>query len=155
MRTPIAFSLCLALVAAPAAAHAADWSGCLLGPTDVNRCSVSGGPAAVLAAIAAPVLVAGAAVTVAHELHKRTDERQPDGDDPGATPQQRTPPNLTLVPTPAPDPYRTAAGTPERRRATPNRAFQFNETATNVGLAVGGAMVVGAMVATIVKSAHK
>jgi len=155
MRTAIALGLSLALLAAPATARA-DWSGCVVGPTDLNRCTVSGAPAAVLAALAVPVLVAGAAATVAHEMRQRADERLPDGD--GASGQaplpKRTLPNLALVPEPPPDPYRVPAGQSERPPA-PSGAVRFNETATNVGMAVGGAMVLGAMIAAIVQSKHK
>lgn len=145
MRTS-SLALAFVLVAAPLAAHADSWSGCLLGPSDLNRCSITGAPAAALAAIAAPVLVAGAAVTIAGELDKRIVERAPDGV------QRKTGqrPTLTLVPEP-PDPYRARAGQPEKRRA-PDPAVQFNETATNVAIGVTGAMVVGAIIANL---AHK
>jgi hypothetical protein len=152
MRRALTWSLALALVAAPAAARA-DWSGCLLGPTDLNRCSVSGAPATALAAIAAPVLVAGAAVSVAHELEKRTQERLPDGTGTATSATgKKTQPNLALVPDP-PDPYRAAPGHPETR-TRPSAAFRFNENATNIATAVTGAAVLGAMIATIVKDAH-
>jgi hypothetical protein len=144
----LALAFAAGLVAAPLGAYADNSVGCLLGPTDVHRCSVSGAPAAALAAIAAPVLVAGAAATVAHELGKRTDERVPDGVQPTPAAQQR--PSLALVPEP-PDPYRVRPGKPERA-AGPNRAVQFNEAATDVGIAVTGAMVVGAIIANL---AHK
>ena len=110
-----------------------------------------------LAAIAAPILVAGAAVTVAHELHRRTEERDAAATS-GAASSSRTakhaPPSLALVPDP-PDPYRAPAGKVETR-ARPSAAFQFNETATNVATVVTGAAVVGAMIGTIVQeSRHK
>ena len=147
MRTTVAATLIFGLVAAPAAARAQS-VGCLLGPTDTNPCSVGGGPAALLGAIAAPVIVAGAAVTVAHEMTKRTEEREAAA----GTPTGKKP-NLALVPDP-PDPYRAPAGKPEKR-TKPSGAFQFNDTATNVATAVTGAMVVGAMIATIVHETHK
>lgn len=150
MRSIVAWTLTGALVAAPVAARA-DWSGCVVGPIDGNRCSFGGAPAAVLAAIAAPILLAGAAVSVAHELDKRTNERLPDGTTPASG--KRAQPSLTLVPEP-PDPYRASTGYAELPRK-PNAAFQFNDTATNVATVVAGAAVVGAMVATIVKGAHK
>jgi hypothetical protein len=140
--------LIFGLVAAPAAARAQS-VGCLLGPTDTNPCSVGGGPAALLGAIAAPVIVAGAAVTVAHEMTKRTEEREAAA----GTPTGKKP-NLALVPDP-PDPYREPAGKPEKARTKPSAAFQFNDTATNVATAVTGAMVVGAVIATIVHEAKK
>jgi hypothetical protein len=147
MRTTLAATLIFGLVAAPLAARAQS-VGCLIGPSNINECSVSGGPAALLGAIAAPVIVAGAAVSVAHELNKRTEEREASA----GTPTGKKP-NLALVPDP-PDPYRAPAGKPEKR-TRPSGAFQFNETATNVATAVTGAMVVGAVIATIVHEAHK
>jgi hypothetical protein len=157
MRTIVTWILGCALIAAPVAARA-DWSGCLIGPTDLNRCSVGGAPAAALAAIAAPVLLAGAAVSIEHELRKKTEERLPDGVTPASVSPNgtRTQPNLTLVPEP-PDPYRAPPGRPETRHK-PSAAFQFNENATNIATVVTGAAVVGAMIATIVKdakAAHK
>ena len=54
-----------------------------------------------------------------------------------------------------PDPYRAPAGNAETRHK-PSAAFQFNEKATNVATVVTGAMVVGAVIATIVHdAAHK
>lgn len=149
MRTTIALGVAAALVLAPLTAGA-DFSGCVLGPSDLNHCSVGGAPAALLAAIAAPVLVAGAAATVAHELRRRTDERAPTG---AARRPARTPPSLTLLPEP-PDPYRATTGGAETTHA-PGAAFRFNETATNVALAAGGVAVLGAMIATVAKSAKK
>lgn len=146
MQRPIAFGIAFALVAAPLSARADDFVGCLVGPSDVGRCSISGGPAALLAALAAPVLVAGAAATVAHELRRRTDERLPDA---RATPPKQPPATLALVPEP-PDPYRARAGEPERA-APPSAAFRFNDSATNVATAVAGAAVLGAIIATIAK----
>ena len=149
MRTTLAASLSLALVAAPLCARAQS-VGCLIGPSDAYPCSVGGGPAALLGAIAAPVIVAGAAVTVANQLGHRVEER----DDlvPPATGKR---PNLALVPDP-PDPYREPPNKKKREgRTKPSPAFQFNETATNVATAVTGAMVVGAVIATIVTEAKK
>ena len=141
MRTTlIAATLILGLVAAPAAGRAQSL-GCIVGPADNMPCSVGSGPAALLAAVAAPALVAGAAVTIADTLTHRTVERLPA--------------NLTYVPD-VPDPYREPAGKKqETPRKKPSAAFQFNETATNVAIGVTGAMVVGAMIATIVHEAHK
>jgi hypothetical protein len=148
MRTTLAATLIFGLVAAPLAARA-QAVRCLPGPGNINECSVSGGPAALLAAIAAPALVAGAAVTVAHELTKRTEEREAAA----GTPSGKKP-NLALVPAP-PDPYREPAAGKKEKRTKPSGAFQFNDTATNVATAVTGAMVVGAVIATIVHEAHK
>lgn len=123
----------------------------LLSPTTFGHhpCSVSGSPAAILGAIAAPVILAGAAVSVAGEVGRRTEERAPDGvAAPPAAGGKHARPNLALVPEP-PDPYREPAGKKETRRK-PSGAFQFNETATNVATAVTGAMVVGAIIADIV-----
>jgi hypothetical protein len=152
MRVVLASLLAGSLVAAPLAAHA-DATGCLVGPSDVNPCSLGGSPAAILGAIAAPVIIAGAAVTVANELSRRTVERAPDDDAATKTASgKKARPSLALVPDP-PDPYRAPAGKPERR-ARPSGAFQFNETATNVATAVTGAMVVGAIIADIVHETH-
>jgi len=140
------------LVAAPRTARA-DAVGCFAGPSDQHPCSIGGSPAAILGAIAAPVILAGAAVTVAGELGRRTEERAPDGAATTAS-GKHVPPSLALVPDP-PDPYRARAGGKETRKR-PNAAFQFNETATNVATAVTGAMVVGAIIADIVhESRHK
>lgn len=150
MRAYVALGLAVTLVAAPVAARAGDWSGCTIGPNGaLDRCTLSGAPALALAAIAAPALFAGAAVTVAHELHKRTVERRPAGATPesaASKPDRR--PNLALVPAPV-DHY-ASAGTRDGATA-PNPAVRFDETATQVGLAVGGAMVLGAIIANLAK----
>lgn len=151
----LAVALGLALGAAPWTAHAQNVMGCVAGPTDLNRCTISGAPAAALAAVAAPVLVAGAAVSIAHELSHRTEERASDanvGTPATAKNGKRPAPNLALVPEP-PDPYRAKAGAKETR-ARPNAAFQFNETATNVATVITGAAVAGAIIATIVQDAR-
>ncbi len=140
MRAMVASGLALALVAAPAAARADNPVGCLIGPSD---CSLSGETAGILAAILAPAMIGGAAVTIAHELRRHTDERV-------------VPEKLTLVPEP-PDPYRAppnASPTGKETRPKPSAAFRFNETATNVAIGVTGAMVVGAIVSEIVKDVH-
>jgi hypothetical protein len=130
MRFVVALA-CSVAVLAPAGARA-DLKGCLLGP-----CQVKGPEAAILAAIAAPVLVVGAAVTAIRELNKPTDERV----------------SLDLIP-PAQDRYRID---PKRERSPqpPSAAFRFNETATNVALVATGAAVTAAMISGIVKSARK
>ncbi|MDB4971498.1 MAG: hypothetical protein JWN44_7187 [Myxococcales bacterium] len=154
MSRSTALAVSFALLAAPAAAHA-DWSGCYLGPTSTQSCSVGGTPAAILAAIAAPILVAGAASTVAGELQKRHVELPAGDDDPGTTTRPRQP-SLSLVPS-TPDPYREAAGTklagPRERHRKPDPAFELNERATNIALVATGAMVAGAVIANIVKAA--
>jgi len=156
MRTTLLAAFALSLVAAPAAARA-DIGGCFAGPNELNRCSVSGAPAAIVGAIAAPVLLAGAAVTVAHELHRRTEERDAaaaSGATPASATSKHAPPSLALVPDP-PDPYRARAGKAETR-TQPSAAFRFNDTATNVATVVTGAAVVGAVIGTIVQeSRHK
>ena len=151
MRSAICLSFVAVLASAPSLAHA-DPLGCLLGPSDLNRCTVEGMPATVLGAIAAPVLIAGAAVSIADELRHRTEER--DAAAPATTAKHGQPASLALVPDP-PDPYRARAGGKKEARNKPNPAFQFNETATNVTTVVAGAMVVGAVIATIVHDAHK
>jgi len=157
MRKTLGPAFALSLVVAPAMARA-DIGGCFGAQNELNRCSVSGEPAAILAALAAPVLIAGAAATVAHELHRRTEERDASAAS-GATAAPATgkhaAPSLALVPDP-PDPYRVPAGRPERHAVKPSGAFQFNETATNVATVVTGAAVVGAIVGTIVsETRHK
>lgn len=152
MRAPLVFAFASSLVVAPAAARA-DIGGCLAGPNDLNRCSVSGTPAAVLGAVAVPVIIAGAAVSVAHELARHVEERAADETRGASATKKHAPPSLALVPDP-PDPYRARAGRPEARRPQPNGAFVFNETATNIAAAVTGAAVVGAVIATIVHDAH-
>jgi len=157
----LAVALGLAVLGAPLSAHAQSQTlGCVAGPTDLNRCTITGAPAAALAAVAAPVLVAGAAVSIAHELSHRTEERATDANvatPPAARNGKRPAPNLALVPEP-PDPYRAKAGAKETRKK-PNAAFQFNETATNVATVITGAAVAGAIIATIVQdsrgAAHK
>ena len=153
MRVLFASLVAGSLIAVPLAARA-DATGCLVGPSDVYPCSVGGSPAAILGAIAAPVIIAGAAVTVANELGRRTQERAPDGsaETTKTAGGKHAPPSLALVPDP-PDPYRAPAGKKETR-AKPSAAFQFNETATNVATAVTGAMVVGAIIADIVHETH-
>lgn len=147
-------AMTLALAAAPAVARAdsVQLGGCLLGPSQLDRCSVSGAPAAALAAIAAPVLVAGAAVTVAHELHQHTVERAAAAAP--ATPtsakakaQAQAQAQLALLPA-ARDPYRAAAAAPDRARP-PNHAAAVNEAITDVGIAVTGAAVIGAIIADV------
>lgn len=144
MRAWIATGVALALAATPVLARAdgpTGGGGCTLGAGAPLSCAVAGLPAKLLAAAAAPVLVAGAGVTIAHELRRRTVERQ------AAAAPQKTPPALALVPA-ARDRYRAdgaAAPAP-----TPGAA-RVNETATEVGMAVTGAMVLGAVIANIVK----
>ncbi len=152
MRTTLAATFALLLVGAPAVARA-DLGGCLAGPNDQAPCSVSGTPAALLGAIAAPVLIAGAAVSIADELRRKTEERAPDGSAVAPAARRGRAPSLALVPDP-PDPYRARASNKEARKP-PNAAFRFNEAATNVTTVVAGAMVLGAVVATIVQGAHK
>jgi 7-keto-8-aminopelargonate synthetase-like enzyme len=153
MRTMLTAAFALCLVAAPATARA-DLGGCFAGPNELNRCSVSGAPAAIRGASAAPVLIAGAAVTVAHELHRRTEERDAAATSGSRATGKHAPPSLALVPDP-PDPYRAGAGKAETR-TQPSAAFRFNDTATNVATVVAGAAVVGAVIGTIVnESRHK
>ena len=116
-----------------------------------DPCSVGGGPAALLGAIAAPVIVAGAAVSDRPRARPPRRGRAPTDHAPRR--RRASAPTLSLVPDP-PDPYRAPPQQEEaRRRTKPSPAFQFNETATNVATAVTGAMVVGAVIATIVHAA--
>lgn len=147
-RAACALGLALTLAATPAFA---DPIGCLVGPSDTNPCALAGAPAAVLGAIAAPAIFVGAAVTAARELHKHTVERAAAAT--GGNAKKSEPEKVALVPA-AIDPYRAPAGVPDAPHK-PSAAFQFNETATNVATVVTGAAVLGAAIATIVKSAKK
>src|SRR5262245_46932824 len=115
MRSQLTFALATAIVAWSTPSRA-DITGCFLGPPDLNRCSVSGTIPAVLGAIAAPILIAGAAATIVHELDRRTEER------PAAAPigAPTRAPNLSFLPSTA------SVGQPEAARP-PNPAFRFNE----------------------------
>jgi hypothetical protein len=143
----------LALAGAPAAAHAKnDLGGCLVGPSItgpdmLTRCTLTGAPATALAAVAAPVIVAGAAFTIYAELHKQTVEMY---DVPYT--QQSTAagqPVLALTPE-VQDRYREGPNG-EKPRPQHLKAFEFNDRATNVATAVAGAAVIGAIIATAVK----
>jgi hypothetical protein len=152
MRRIVALGLAVACFT-PALARAHDYSGCYLGPSDLDHCAVSGTPAAILAGIAAPVLVAGAAVTAAQELRKHTTELAPV---PGAVtnPGANGKPQTSLMLVPPSSAY--AAGASEHAATAPGAAFRFNDAATNIATVAAGAMVVGAIAATIAGAAkHK
>jgi hypothetical protein len=152
MRKLIASLLAAALLAAPAAAHAkSDLGGCLVGPSiagnDVlSHCTITGPPATALAAVAAPIIVAGAAYTIISELHKQAVEVYdvPYTQQSSAGGQQ---PQLALTPEVV-DRYREG---PNGQKPRPQhlKAFEFNDRATNIATAVAGAAVVGAIIATV------
>ena len=143
MRKLVALLLGASLVLTTAArADHAYLGGCLVGPMDnVSRCSISGLPAAGLAAVAAPILVVGAAVTIAHELDKSQQGELP----PGTVTQPNKKPSLTYVPAAPEDPYYNREHAPAMQSA----AFKFNDTTTNVMTAVAATAVVGAVIATV------
>src|SRR5260370_40176295 len=103
MRKLVVLALPAVLPLLPATAHADPWSdGCFTGPMDgYSRCSLGGAPAAGLAAVAAPFLVAGAIVTIADELNHSHQELPP-----GTTSQPNKKPSLSYVPAAPEDPYR-------------------------------------------------
>jgi hypothetical protein len=141
----VALGLLGTLALGNATAHA-DPSGCLIGPMgSYSTCTLTGTPATVLGAIAAPVLVAGAAVTIAEELKKAHQELPP-----GTVIQPNKKPSLTYVP-PVPDPH---SNQPEHPMA-PNPAVDFNDKATNIATAVTAVAVVGAIVGSIAAGSKK
>jgi hypothetical protein len=148
MRRLVCIGLFASLALFTFAAHADPWSsGCLVGPMDsYNRCTITGTPAAVLGAIAAPIMVAGAVVTIADELNKAHQELPP-----GTVSQPNKKPSLSYVPPVPEDPY---LNQPERP-TTPSPAFNFNDKAANVATAVTAAAVVGAIIGTIAADAGK
>jgi len=148
----VAWTVAAALTLAPVAAHAnVQWGGCLAGPMPndlLSRCEVSGAPALAMAAIAAPIVAAGAVYTIVDELNRRTVEANP-GDLQTAQPTKPgQAPQLTLLPKTY-DRYRDD-GSP-KRTAKPNPALQFNETAVTVATAVTGIAVAAAIIATMAK----
>jgi hypothetical protein len=153
----IARGLVVAMFLAPVTARA-DLLGCLLGPSDTNPCTVSGLSAAVLAAGAVATLAAGAAVTVQRE-RARGKERYPAGTLAGAG---NVRPSLLLLP-PAFDPFAAIESEQDpdqsdeqASRARHEAAVHINENLTNAMMAVTGAAVIGAVIATIAKeSKHK
>jgi hypothetical protein len=148
MRTLVTLVIGAALSFLSTSARADVWdNGCVIGPMDsVSRCTVTGAPATGLAAVAAPILVAGAIVTIAEELNKTHQELPP-----GTVTQPNKKPSLSYVPPTAEDPYRNQ---PERS-TKPNPAFNFNDKATNIATAVTAAALVGAIVGTIASDSAK
>jgi hypothetical protein len=159
MRKSIASVMMAVLVGAPVAARAdgSSWGTCLAGPSMqgkdmLSRCQVTGTPAIALAAIAAPVIVAGAAFTIRAELDRRTAELYDDPHVQAAAASGKKPTSLALTPTVS-DPYREGPHG-EKPRARANPAFEFNDRATNIATAVAGAAVVGAIIATVAAGKH-
>jgi hypothetical protein len=148
MRKIVAFVLSGSLFLLTSTARADDFhlGGCFLGPMDsLHRCDITGAPAVGMAGVAAPILVVGAMVTIAHELNKSQDGELP----PGTVTQPNKKPSLTYAPAAAADPYYNREHPP----AKPSAAFKFNDTATNVVTAVTAAAVVGAVIATVASGA--
>jgi hypothetical protein len=148
----VAWTVAAALMLAPVAAHAhAEWGGCLAGPMPndlLSRCEVSGAPALAMAAIAAPIVAAGAVYTIVDELNHRHVETNPGDAQTAARTTPGQPPQLTLLPATY-DKYRDD-GSP-KRTVKPNPALQFNETAVTVATAVTGVAVAAAIIATMAK----
>jgi hypothetical protein len=149
MRTSIVIASCATALLFSTAARANDFDlgGCFLGPSDsLHRCYVSGAPAVGMAGVAAPILVIGAAATIAHELKKSQTGELP----PGTTTGSNNKPSLSYVPPVEQDPYRN-----QEHSTQPSPAFKLNDTATNVATAVTAAAVVGAIIATTASAAKK
>jgi hypothetical protein len=59
--------------------------------------------------------------------------------------------SLTLIPTPPPVPPQNDPSAVRDETVIPSGYFRFNDTATNAMLAVGGAAVIGSMIAALLK----
>lgn len=156
----VSAALAVSLAAAPVAAHAQTFwgngftpafgpsntlAGCLLGP-----CAVSGIPAVVGAAIAAPILVAGGAYTAYDTARHRVGEAPIPGAVPVPQPLGKKPKyNLSLTPT-ASDPYYNAGDAGDRTRR-PNGYLRFNDTATNIALGLGAAAIITSVIVGVAK----
>jgi hypothetical protein len=144
--------LVVAIFLAPLTARA-DWIGCLIGPSETERCSFGGLPAAVLGAGAVATLFAGAAVTVQHE-RARAREQYPAGTLAG---RGKVPPSLLLLP-PAYDPFAPTEIEPaeaelQRGQRAHAQMVRINEDITNAMIGVTGAAVLGAVIANVAKMA--
>ena len=98
--------------------------------------------ALVTAAVAAPVILTGAVITAAGQVR--------------AEQQRREPINLALIPVPEPQPPPAEPTSQElRNREKQRRVVQVNDALTNVGIAVGGAAVLGSIIYGIANAKHK
>jgi hypothetical protein len=148
----LGLSLVAVLLLAPASAYAGG-----LQCKSVPECLASVGmghldakTAAILGAAASPVVIAGAFMTAAVEQSRAKEGPRgvvvTDGDD------GRPRVQLKLIPS-ADDTSYGAPAPADSKRQPPSGAFKFNDTATNVALAVGGAAVVTSVIMGIVQSA--
>jgi hypothetical protein len=135
---------------APVAAHARECQGaaeCVanlaLGQLDSRMATVSG-------VAAGAVIAAGALVTATHPSPKA----DPEGVVRATDPDGKAKVSLELLParTQAADPAPSATSAERKRSAN---ALRLNEAITNVGLAVTGAAVLGAMVGSLTANAKK
>jgi hypothetical protein len=137
MRT--ALILTASLLAAPVGARAECHSApeCL---AQLRLPRIGWQAAAVMGAVAAPVVLLGAVVSAASGQREKPAPvgvvTRTEGGRPKAS--------LALVP-PMPDPYAHAASGNTR----PSGAFKFNDVGTNVALAVGGAAILTSIIAGI------
>jgi hypothetical protein len=147
MRQLVVASLLISIAFASSTVRADQWDGCVVGPMDsYNRCTLSGSPAAVLGAVAAPFLVAGAVVTIADELTRHHQELAA-----GTVVPPGKKPSLSYVPPAPEDPYRNG----HEHAVAANPAFDFNDKATTVATAITAAAVLGAIIGTIAADAGK
>jgi hypothetical protein len=147
MRRLIAWSLCV-LAVSPLPARAQQ---CTSGPECLQRWIGPIKPNATMALVtgvlAAPVLLAGGLVTTAklssEEKAPPSGVTTPPPDQPNGRPELQLIPNQSAPPA-------ARAETP-KERARREQMLRFNDTLTNVGIAVGGAAVLSGIIAGIVK----
>jgi hypothetical protein len=143
------YLLAVMLALAPASVRAAP--SCGSAPECIARLGLphlNWEAAAVLGAIAAPAVLATAVLTAAGENAK--EKALPEGvvvtTDENGEPRA----SLELVPTTRDRYYNENPPEPQK----PSGAFRFNDTATNVALAVGGAALLTGIIVGIVKGNH-
>jgi hypothetical protein len=151
MRRSLVAIACAGLLALPVAAHAECQSApeCLqiwLGPIRANTTF-----ALVTGALAAPVILAGGIATAVQMAN--AEPTPPAGVLPiapvnGTAPPKKARPKLALIPT---DPPPSGRPLTPQERAAHDRAVQINDAITNVGIAIGGAAVVGGIIYGIIK----
>lgn len=107
-----------------------------LGRIDPKVAAVTGG-------VAASLIAAGAAVSAARQEQMKP---PPPGVVVLIDPEGKKTTELQLIPTPPP-----ALVSQSERRTLPNPAVRFNDTLTNVGLAIGGAAVLTGIILGAVK----
>jgi hypothetical protein len=142
--------LALALMLLPASAHAACGSipECLMRLRFPHADAVTVAKAG--AVVGAAVIGVGGLVTAA--MQKAHPKEAPNGVVVTHDESGRAHANLQLVPAPH-DKYYNANG-PDRPKP-PSGAFKFNDTAANVMIGVGGAAVLGSIIAGIVQSERR